>query len=102
MNNTYRYELKPRDPSLGGGWNLKLYADDEEAGGGVYPVEVDPDAGIEWWNALDEDSRREWMREAGDTGRAVDAYTAYLTQLAREDAEEQGEWWVSSRGDAAE
>ena len=106
MNNAYRYELKPRDPSLGGGWNLKLYdADGEEAGGAVYPLVPDPEAnpeqGIEWWNAMEEASRREWMRAAGDTGRVVDAYRAYLTQLARDEAESQGEWWISSRGDAA-
>jgi hypothetical protein len=29
--------------------------------------------GIAWWNGLSEADRRLWMREAGDTGRPVDA-----------------------------
>lgn len=106
MNDTYRYELKPRAPELGGGWNLKLYVDNEEAGGGVYPLvpdpETNPEKGIEWWNGMEEANRREWMRAAGDTGRVVDAYRAYLTQLAHDEAESQGEWWISSGGEAAQ
>jgi hypothetical protein len=38
---------------------------------------LDDIIGMAWWNALDERERRFWMREAGDTGRAVDAWRAY-------------------------
>ncbi|EDH5432251.1 hypothetical protein V6S45_24255 (plasmid) [Escherichia coli] len=34
-------------------------------------------AGIHWWNYLDEEGRRYWMQQAGNTGRAVDAWAAY-------------------------
>jgi len=33
--------------------------------------------GMAWWNGLTEKERRRWMREAGDTGRAVDAWNAF-------------------------
>jgi hypothetical protein len=33
--------------------------------------------GMAWWNALPERERREWMRRAGDTGVAADAWEAY-------------------------
>ena len=38
--------------------------------------------GMAWWNALTEKERRYWMRLAGDTGRAVDAWRAYKAQLS--------------------
>jgi hypothetical protein len=42
------YTIRPRPANLGGGWNLKLYEDGQEAGGGVYPVQAaDPRAGID-------------------------------------------------------
>lgn len=31
------YEVKPRPAELGGGWNLKLFENGEEMGGGVFP-----------------------------------------------------------------
>ncbi|RWM21732.1 MAG: hypothetical protein EOR73_09980 [Mesorhizobium sp.] len=34
-----------------------------------------------WWNALDEDGRRHWMQQAGNTGRAADAWKAYKRAL---------------------
>ena len=33
--------------------------------------------GMAWWNGLTEQERRRWMREAGDTGRAMDAWYAF-------------------------
>jgi hypothetical protein len=35
------------------------------------------EAGMKWWNNLSDQERRHWMHEAGDTGRAVDAWNAY-------------------------
>ena len=35
---TRTYTIKPRAAELGGGWNMKLYEDGEEAGGGVFPL----------------------------------------------------------------
>jgi hypothetical protein len=37
----------------------------------------DERAGIAWWNALDEAARRYWLQQAGNTGRAADAWAAY-------------------------
>jgi len=38
---------------------------------------ADEQAGMQWWNSLDEHARRKWMRAAGDTGVAADAWTAF-------------------------
>lgn len=35
LNRTY--EITPRAPERGGGWNLKLFENSEEMGGGVFP-----------------------------------------------------------------
>lgn len=35
------YRITSRAPELGGGWKLTLLEDDEEAGGGVFPVATD-------------------------------------------------------------
>ena len=44
----------------------------------VAPLPSDDDMiGMCWWNSLSERDRRHWMRLAGDTGRAVDAWQAY-------------------------
>lgn len=45
---------------------------------------ADEQRGIEWWNALDEDARRYWMRQAKNSGRAADAWEA--CKQARETA----------------
>lgn len=37
----------------------------------------DERAGMNWWNALTEAERRHWMRKAGDTGIAADAWAAF-------------------------
>ena len=63
MNRSYK--IQPRLASLGGGWNLKLYENNQEAGGGVYPVrEDDPKAGMDWWNGLPETRRANWLMMA--------------------------------------
>jgi hypothetical protein len=53
---TYKIHARPRNS--GGGWNLKLYEDFQDAGGGAYPVrQEDPHVGMEWWNGLSETRR---------------------------------------------
>lgn len=95
----YRYEIEPRPVELGGGYRLRLIEGGDEVGGGVFPADpdADPQAGMQWWNGLDEVERREWMRRAGDTGRAVDAYAQYLSSTAHDEAMAEGESWLASR-----
>lgn len=89
------YEITERPATLGGGWNLKLYEDGDEAGGGVFPLpQGDPKAGIDWWNAMTEDQRSQWLTFAG-TAVPADAWHAYLADEAYADALEQGESWSS-------
>ncbi|MFC3279319.1 hypothetical protein ACFOHQ_21140 [Xanthomonas fragariae] len=45
--------------------------------GGSSPVRADEIAGMDWWNTAPEAERREWMRRAGETGRAADAWAEY-------------------------
>jgi len=94
----YRYEVTPRAADLGGGWNLKLFEGDVEAGGGVFPLEWadDPEQGVSWWNAMSEEVRAHWLSVAG-TAVPADAWQAYLTSEAEGDAIEAGEEWLSSR-----
>jgi hypothetical protein len=33
--------------------------------------------GVAWWNRLSDRERKHWMHEAGDTGRAVDAWRTF-------------------------
>lgn len=42
----------------------------------------DEQAGMTWWNEMDERGRRYWMQRAGDTGRAVDAWEAFKRAVA--------------------
>ncbi|MER8581723.1 hypothetical protein NKG95_24035 [Mesorhizobium sp. M1423] len=37
---------------------------------------ADERAGMDWWK-LDEAGRRDWMQQAGNTGRVADAWKAY-------------------------
>lgn len=89
------FTVEPRTAELGGGWKLRLLSDGEEAGGGVFPADPneDPQAGKDWWNGLPEDQRAGWMAKAGNTGRAVDAYGAFLAEEAHDEAEQQGWEW---------
>lgn len=50
------YEIEPRQPDLGGGWNLKLFQDGQEMGGGVFPPvqSDDPEFDQAYQDALDE------------------------------------------------
>jgi hypothetical protein len=38
---------------------------------------ADDDLGMAWWNGLSERERAKWSREAGNTGRAMDAWEAF-------------------------
>ena len=40
---------------------------------------ADAELGIAWWNHLTETERADWMKRAGNTGVAADAWTAFKT-----------------------
>jgi hypothetical protein len=42
----------------------------------------DAEAGMRWWNTATEEQRRHWMRQAGDTGIAADAWAAYKAAIS--------------------
>ena len=44
---------------------------------------ADNAAGMFWWYGLSDQERARWMREAGDTGRAKDAWEAFKRITAR-------------------
>jgi hypothetical protein len=48
-------------------------------------ADVSPDdrEGMQWWNDLRDEDRQHWMRQAGNTGRAVDAWRAFKIQMRR-------------------
>jgi hypothetical protein len=41
---------------------------------------TDDELGMAWWNGLSERERARWSREAGNTGRAKDAWEAFKRQ----------------------
>ena len=87
------YKIQPRLADLGGGWHLKLYENNQEAGGGVYPIrEEDPHVGMEWWNRLPETRRAHWLVMAASAMPAA-ARHAYLLAEAYNDAMSEGESW---------
>jgi len=91
MQRTYKIESRHAD--LGGGWNLKLYEDGQEAGGGAFPIqEDDPHAGMAWWNGLPEGRRAHWLTMAASAVPAA-ARRAYLLAEAYNDAMSEGESW---------
>ena len=94
----YRYEIEPRTEAVGGGWRLKLFEDDTEVDGGVFPADrhVNPHRGMAWFNGLPEQERARWLEKAG-TGRAVDAWVEFLSDQAYIDAQCEGEERVASR-----
>jgi len=89
------YEITPRDPDLGGGWNLVLFQGGEEAGRGVFPIlQEGPEVGITWWNSIMEQDRSHWLMMAASAIPAA-ARHAYLLAKAYEDAQDQGDSWSS-------
>jgi hypothetical protein len=95
---SYSYEIKPRSAELGGGWKLELLQDGQEVGGGVFPVlENAPEAGMDWWNSLTEKQRAHWLTMAASAMPAA-ARHAYLLAEAYNDAQDEAEAWMSTRG----
>lgn len=89
------YEIQPRPDDLGGGWNLKLLEDGQDAGGGIFPVPQEhPEEGMAWWNALPESRRAHWITMAASAMPAA-ARHAYLLAEAYNDAFDQGESWAN-------
>jgi hypothetical protein len=46
----------------------------------TYARATDDELGMAWWNGLSERERARWSREAGNTGRAKDAWEAFKRQ----------------------
>lgn len=92
------YQITPRDPALGGGWNLVLFEGAESAGGGVFPLpQEDPAVGMTWWNSITEENRAHWLMMAASAVPA-DARYAFRLAEAYEDAHAQGDDWVGVDG----
>ena len=47
MSEHRKLEIRPRPPELGGGWRLRLLANGDEVGGGVFPSAPDDPGGLE-------------------------------------------------------
>lgn len=92
----HSYQIEPRPPELGGGWRLQLLEDEEEVGGGVFPIEVDPNAGMTWWNECSEQERAHWFMMAA-SARPADAYHAFLLAETYAAAETTAYDWLDSR-----
>lgn len=60
---TYSYTIEERASELGGGWQLRLLEDDEEVGGGVFPLEegLDPDSARKRAYRDAQDVAQEWL-----------------------------------------
>ena len=43
--------------------------------------DLDAEEGMAWWNGLDRSERAKWMKVAGDTGVAADAWNAFKLAL---------------------
>lgn len=93
----HSYEINPRSVELGGGWRLRLLEDGEEAGGGVFLVMDEPDAGMTWWNECSEQERSHWLMMSA-SARPADAYHAYQLAEAYADAESTAYEWLNSKG----
>jgi hypothetical protein len=52
LKGPYDYGIIPRMAEQDGGSRLRLLHNDEEVGGGVFPVAQDEAAGMVWWNKL--------------------------------------------------
>ncbi len=93
----YSYEISSRQLDLGGGWRLRLLENDEEVGGGVFPVApADPDEGMTWWNDLPVSQRLVWLH-ASESARPADAYHSFLLAKAYAEAEAEAYAWLDGR-----
>lgn len=94
---SYSYEITPRPAELGGGWKLTLLQDDQEAGGGVFPIpQEDAQAGMDWWNGLAEEQRAHWLIMAASAMPAA-AHHAYLLAEDYNDAQDEAESWITTK-----
>lgn len=93
---SYSYQIKPRPVELGGGWRLQFLENEEEVGGGMFPIAEDPEAGMTWWNECGEQERAHWLMMAA-SARPADAYHAYLLTETYADAESTACRWLTSR-----
>lgn len=90
------YKITPRAPELGSGWKLTLLEDDEEAGGGIFPVAGEsPETGIAWWNGLPVEERAFWLVKAASAVPAA-ARHAFLLAGAYDAALDEGEDWTGN------
>lgn len=94
---SYDYEITPRAVELGGGWRLRLLEDDQEVGGGVFPVVIgNTEDCAAWWDGMAEPERMHWLGIAGSAVPA-EAWAAWLRTEAYNDAEEVACDWLDGR-----
>lgn len=87
------FEITPRPASLGGGWKLTLLEHGVEAGGGVFPLPQEaPQIGVDWWNALTEEQRANWLMMAASAVPAAARHACLLAE-AYDAAHDQGQDW---------
>jgi hypothetical protein len=93
---TRTYQITPRDPSLGGGWNLALFENEQPGGGGVFPLpDEDSSVGMTWWNSIAEEARAHWLMMAASAVPAA-ARHAFRLAVAYEEAQAEGDGWMNS------
>jgi len=93
----YSYEITSRAADLGGGWRLRLLEENEEVGGGVFPVPVDEaDVVMAWWDNVPKQGRAHWVEVAKSSIPAV-IHRTYMLAVAHEDAEAVAHEWLDSR-----
>lgn len=91
---TRTYEIRPRDETAGGGWNLKLFIDGQEAGGGGFPIPSEsPEQGMIWWNDLTEERRAHWLMMSSSAVPAA-ARRAFLLAESYNDALDEARAWT--------
>lgn len=64
----YTYIITPRAQHLGGGWRLQLLEDQQEAGGGIYPLAEGETSDDAYQDALADGEA--WLLSRGEAGRA--------------------------------
>lgn len=91
------YQITSRDATLGGGWNLALFEDEQPAGGGVFPLpQEESSVGMTWWNSTTEDARTHWLMMAASAIPAA-ARHAFRLAEAYNEAQTEGDDWVNSK-----
>jgi len=89
------YQITPRDPMLGDGWNLALFDQGETVGGGVFPLaNEEPHVGMTWWNSVTEDERARWLMIASSAVPAAARHAFRLIQ-AYDEAQAEADHWMN-------